>query len=244
MVWKGPGVDRSVDALKHANLVGTSPNGGVLAVFGDDHACKSSTLPHQSEQSMIAASIPVLHPCGLSEVLRYGILGYEMSRFSGCWISLKTTSDNMDSSESIDLSNQVSTYPTPSSPKENVYARTGEFKLVEAERRLHEIKLPLVQEFWRQHGNDGVIFGTNEKETIQLGIVGVGKTCVDVRKALKRLGLESEEDAKRRGISIFKVECRIPRGKQDQCVGVQLQENSDRGGEEISCRVSTEGHTV
>jgi len=207
---KGPGVDRSIDALKHANLVGTSRLGGVLAVFGDDHACKSSTLPHQSEQSMIAASIPVLHPCGLSELVEYGVLGFEMSRYSGCWIGLKTTSDNMDSSESIDskLPNTFST-PTPI-PEENVHARSGEFKLVEAERRLHNIKLPAVKRFWRDNGNDRVVFGISMEDPIRIGIVGVGKACLDVMKALKRMGVRNEEEAKSRGISIFKVGMSYP----------------------------------
>jgi len=58
---KGPGVDRSGDAIKHGNAYGSSPHGGVLVVLGDDHGCVSSSLPHQSEQALMAWSMPVLN---------------------------------------------------------------------------------------------------------------------------------------------------------------------------------------
>ena len=100
---KGPGVDRSMDVFKHANAAGTSKFGGVLAVAGDDHACKSSTLPHQSEHDFIAASIPVLSPSNVQEVLDLGVYGWELSRYSGCWVALKAITENMDSAISADL---------------------------------------------------------------------------------------------------------------------------------------------
>ena len=100
---KGPGVDRSMDVIKHANAFGTSRYGGVLAVAGDDHACKSSTLPHQSEHMFIGASVPVLEPANVQEVLDLGVFGWELSRYSGCWVALKAITENMDSAISADI---------------------------------------------------------------------------------------------------------------------------------------------
>jgi indolepyruvate ferredoxin oxidoreductase len=100
---KGPGVDRSMDVLKHANAFGTSRFGGVLAVAGDDHACKSSTLPHQSEHMFIGASIPILAPANVQEVLDLGIYGWELSRYCGCWVGFKAITENMDSAISADI---------------------------------------------------------------------------------------------------------------------------------------------
>src|SRR3546814_6251218 len=61
---KGPGVDRCGDVFKHATAAGTSKLGGVLALAADDHACRSSPLPHGSEHEFVRAIIPVLHPAG------------------------------------------------------------------------------------------------------------------------------------------------------------------------------------
>src|SRR5580658_1060456 len=63
-IWygKGPGVDRSIDVLKHGNNAGSARHGGVLCIAGDDHGCQSSTTAHQSEQDFLAAMIPVLNP--------------------------------------------------------------------------------------------------------------------------------------------------------------------------------------
>ena len=102
-IWygKGPGVDRSGDALKHANAAGTSALGGVLALAGDDHAAKSSTQAHQSDQAFIAAGIPVLYPSNVQEVLDFGLMGIAMSRYAGCWVALKLVTDVVEGSSSV-----------------------------------------------------------------------------------------------------------------------------------------------
>ena len=97
-IWygKGPGVDRSMDVLKHGNAAGTSPHGGVIALAGDDHGCQSSTLPHQSEQVFAAAMIPVVNPANVQEYLDFGMLGFALSRYSGCWIGFKAISETVE----------------------------------------------------------------------------------------------------------------------------------------------------
>jgi indolepyruvate ferredoxin oxidoreductase len=98
---KGPGVDRSGDAIKHANMAGTNPYGGVLALMGDDHACKSSTLPHQSDFAFMDAFIPVIYPSTVQDVLDLGLLGWAMSRYTGLWIGFKMLSDTVDTAASV-----------------------------------------------------------------------------------------------------------------------------------------------
>ena len=98
---KGPGVDRAGDAMKHANAAGSSKHGGVLMLAGDDHACKSSTLPHQSEHAFDAAMIPVLYPIGVQEIIELGLHGFAMSRYSGCYVAFKVVSETVDASASI-----------------------------------------------------------------------------------------------------------------------------------------------
>ena len=100
---KGPGVDRCGDVFKHANLAGTSPKGGVLVLAGDDHGAKSSTTAHQSEPALMAAGMPILAPSNVQEILDYGIHGIAMSRFTGCWVSLKLVTDVVESSSTIDV---------------------------------------------------------------------------------------------------------------------------------------------
>ena len=102
-IWygKGPGVDRSVDVLKHANSAGSSRNGGVLALAGDDHGCQSSTLAHQSEQVFAAALMPIINPATLQEYLDLGLLGFALSRYSGCWVGFKAIGETVESSASI-----------------------------------------------------------------------------------------------------------------------------------------------
>src|SRR5712675_860139 len=103
---KGPGVDRCGDVFKHANAAGTSPHGGVLVLAGDDHAAKSSTLPHQSEHIFKACLIPVLNPANVQDYLDLGLHGFAMSRFSGLWIAFKCVTDVVESGSSVVVDNE------------------------------------------------------------------------------------------------------------------------------------------
>src|SRR5258705_8157962 len=98
---KGPGVDRSGDALRHANFAGTSRHGGVLALMGDDHTAESSTTAHQSEFNFVDVMIPILNPAGVQEIIDYGIYGWAMSRFTGTWVGLKCMHETAESTSVI-----------------------------------------------------------------------------------------------------------------------------------------------
>ena len=100
---KGPGVDRSGDAIKHANVAGTSKHGGVLMVVGDDHPCKSSTFPHQSDQMLTGSFVPILNPSNIEDMLSFGLYGWAMSRFTGLWIALKVVTELADNTSTVDL---------------------------------------------------------------------------------------------------------------------------------------------
>jgi len=99
---KGPGVDRSGDVLRHANLAGTSPKGGVIALMGDDHTCESSTTAHQSEFAFVDAMIPILSPAGVQEILDFGLHGWALSRFAGTWCGIKCVKDTIESTATVD----------------------------------------------------------------------------------------------------------------------------------------------
>ncbi|MEE4660325.1 MAG: indolepyruvate ferredoxin oxidoreductase family protein [Halieaceae bacterium] len=200
---KGPGVDRSMDVIKHANAFGTSRYGGVLAVAGDDHACKSSTLPHQSEHMFIGASIPVLNPANVQEVLDLGIFGWELSRYSGCWVGFKAITENMDSAISADLDPNRIDIVIPEDfqlPPDGVHARWPD-KPLEQERRLNKYKIYAARAFARaNHLNRLVVDSPNPR----LGVITTGKAYLDVMQALEDLGID-DALAARIGLRVFKV---------------------------------------
>ena len=111
---KGPGVDRSSDALKHGNSAGTSRYGGVVVAVGDDHNCKSSTIAHQSEFAFIDAMMPVLNPSTVQELIEFGLLGYGLSRFSGCWVGMKVIPETADASQTINFDHESFALVEPS----------------------------------------------------------------------------------------------------------------------------------
>jgi indolepyruvate ferredoxin oxidoreductase len=204
-IWygKGPGVDRSVDALKHANSAGTSRHGGVLALAGDDHGCQSSTLAHQSEQVFAAALMPILNPATLQDYLDLGLYGFALSRFSGCWVGFKAISETVESSASIysDPSRVQVVLPSDfEMPPGGLNIRWPDPPL-EQERRLHGPKLAAVAAFARANRLDRVVL---DSKPARLGIVATGKAYLDLRQAMADLGI-SERDAQDIGLRIYKV---------------------------------------
>src|SRR5437016_13139281 len=99
---KGPGVDRTGDAFRHANFAGTSKHGGVIALMGDDHTAESSTTAHQSEFHFVDVMIPILNPAGVQEIMDYGLYGWAMSRFTGAWTALKCMHETVESTAIVD----------------------------------------------------------------------------------------------------------------------------------------------
>jgi len=200
---KGPGVDRCGDAFKHANAAGTSALGGVLALAGDDHACKSSTLPHQSEYAFISASIPVLVPSNVQDILDLGLYGWALSRYSGCWVAFKVIADTVDTSASVLVSPKRAQIILPTDfqmPEGGLNIRWPDAPL-EQERRLRLHKLEAAQSFVRTNKLDKTIFRGKKP---RLGLITVGKTFHDARQAIEDLGL-SEAEASDLGITLYKV---------------------------------------
>jgi indolepyruvate ferredoxin oxidoreductase len=206
---KGPGVDRSGDAFKHGNYVGAHRHGGVLVFYGDDHAGKSSTVAHQSEQAMSASLIPSLYPSNAQELLDYGLIGIALSRYSGSWVGVKCVNEVVEQSATIDLDPERASTLAPTMPEgqaAEVHVRNGAFDPLLEEQIVIERRLPLIQAFLRVNRIDRTIIEAAER---RLGIVTAGKTYGDVRSALARLGLD-EATAAAAGISLYKVGCIWP----------------------------------
>ena len=202
-IWYGktPGVERSADALHHANTAGTSPTGGVLALAGDDHAAKSSSRTGQSELQLKSSGIPILYPSNVQEVLDFGLQGIAMSRFSGCWIALKLATDVVETSSEV----QVGTLPAPvlpaiETPPGGLHIRPNESPQ-EMEARLFDHKLPAVLAYVRANGINRIVL---EPPRPRVGIVSAGKSWGDVRGALAMLGLD-DEAAAAAGVRLLKI---------------------------------------
>ena len=200
---KGPGVDRSMDAIKHANMFGTSRYGGVLAVAGDDHACKSSTLPHQSEHMFIGAGIPVLNPADVQEVLDYGLHGWALSRFAGSWVGMKAITENMDAAISAAMDPDRIKIRLPQNfdmPQGGLNARWPATPL-EQEQLQHEHRIPAALAYAAANDLNRIVLDSPRP---RLGIVTTGKSWLDLIEALEYLGIDRAA-ASAMGIRIFKV---------------------------------------
>ena len=199
---KGPGVDRSGDAIKHANVAGTSKHGGVLMVVGDDHPCKSSTFPHQSDQMLTGSFVPILNPSNIEDMLSFGLYGWAMSRFTGLWIALKVVTELADNTSTVDLdlSKFKVNLPEIEMPEGGLNIKWPDEPL-EQERRIVYYRLPAAKAFVKANGLDRVVI---DSKSPRIGIITCGKSHVDTMQALDDLGI-TEKIASDIGIKIYKI---------------------------------------
>ena len=200
---KGPGVDRCGDVFKHGNAAGTSALGGVLALAADDHACRSSTLPHGSELEFVSAMMPVLNPAGVQDILDMGLMGWAMSRFTGRWVGFKTIAETVESSASVNVNPHQLDIVIPTDfelPPGGLNIRWPDPPL-EQEMRLHRYAVAAAQAFARANHIDKVVF---DSPRARLGIVTTGKSYLDVLQALEYLGIDHKA-AEDIGIRVYKV---------------------------------------
>ena len=208
---KGPGVDRSGDALKHGNAYGSAPKGGVLVVAGDDHGCVSSSMPHQSDVAFMSWFMPVLNPASVDEYLEYGEYGLALSRFSGTWVGFKAVSETVESARSIELKpDRKFTFPQIETPQNGLHVRLGDLPSPEIETRMQS-KLKAVRAFMHENPIDRCIY---DLPKARFGIVTTGKGHLDLMEALRLLGLD-EAACRRLGIDIYKVGMVWPLARRD-----------------------------
>ncbi len=208
-IWygKGPGVDRSLDVLRHANWAGTSPHGGVLAIAGDDHGAQSTTTAYQCEHVFEAAMMPVLNPATIQDYLDFGLFGFALSRFSGCWVGFKAVSEAVDSSASVDADPDRVKVSVPrdfQTPPDGVHIRwprAGMDYGLEQERRLFGSKHAAVRAFTRTNRIDRVVIDSPQA---RLGVAATGKGYLDLLQAMAELGI-TDEMAASLGIRVYKI---------------------------------------
>ncbi len=208
-IWygKGPGIDRTGDAFRHANYIGTSPYGAVLALGGDDPACKSSTIPSDSVVAFYDVNFPVLYPGDPTEILVLGLHGLAMSRYSGLWSAMKIVTNVADGGAIIDV------YPgmaRPELPELEIdgkpFAKSQDPRLippytVEMERQIYYERRMAAMAYARANRLDRIVVRSGSD---RLGLVSAGKSYHDLRQALSLLGF-GEEDLRQAGIRIYKL---------------------------------------
>ena len=211
---KGPGVDRTGDAFRHANLAGSSKHGGVIALMGDDHTAESSTTAHQSEFHFVDVMMPILNPAGVQEFADYALYGWAMSRFSGAWAALKCMHETVESTGVVDASLDRINIITPEDfrmPPGGLNIRLTDTFLGQ-EARLHDFKRDAMLAFVRANKLNRII--TTGGRAPKIGVITTGKAYLDVRQAFDELGID-EIKCNDLGLRLFKIACVWPIGRQE-----------------------------
>ncbi|UXX83934.1 indolepyruvate ferredoxin oxidoreductase family protein [Roseovarius pelagicus] len=199
---KGPGVDRTGDVMRHANMAGTSAHGGVLMAMGDDHTGESSTVLHQSEWAMVDAYMPVVSPAGVQEILDYGIYGCALSRFSGLWVGLKTMKDTVEATAVVDgnVDRMQLIAPDFDMPEGGLNIRLGDTPHAQ-EARVIDYRRFAAEAFSHANKMDKRMIG---KRGAKIGFVAAGKNWLDLVHAMDLLGIDAET-AEKLGVTAYKI---------------------------------------
>ena len=215
-IWygKGPGVDRTGDVFRHANLAGTAKHGGILALMGDDHTAESSTTAHQSEFHFVDVMMPILNPAGVQEIIDYGLLGWAMSRFTSTWTALKCMHDTVESTAVVDGGLDRVNIVIPGDfvmPEGGLNIRLTDTVLGQ-EARLHDFKRDAMLAFIAANKINRIV--TTGGRNPKVGIITTGKSYLDVRQAFEELGID-EVACNDLGIRLFKIGCPWPLGRAE-----------------------------
>jgi indolepyruvate ferredoxin oxidoreductase len=210
---KAPGVDRSGDALKHANYTGIGKNGGVLAIAGDDPSCKSSSLCSQSEPMLYHVGMPSLYPGNVQEILDLGLHGYQMSRLAGLWVGMKIVTNVADGTGTANISPDRLNFVTPDlmfdgkkfTPNMNL-GMNVRAEALEMEQSLYTRRLEVAKRYARENNLNNVVFRNPDA---WLGIITAGKTYNDLNQAFLEMGLDAEA-LRKYGIRILKMGMLFP----------------------------------
>ncbi len=219
---KGPGVDRSGDVMRHANMAGSAKYGGVLMAMGDDHTGESSTVLHQSEWSLVDMYMPIVSPAGVQEILDYGIYGYALSRFAGVWVGLKTMKDTIEVTSVVDGRPERMQLVTPEfdMPEGGLNIRLGDTPHLQ-EARIIDYKRFAAETFSHANRLDKRMWG---KSGAKIGIAAAGKNWLDLVHAMSLLNID-EAEAERLGITTYKIGQTFPldmKGFHDWAEGLDL----------------------
>ncbi|MCY4426550.1 MAG: indolepyruvate ferredoxin oxidoreductase family protein [Halieaceae bacterium] len=205
-LWYGKhlGVERAMESIKAANYSGTSKYGGALVLAGDDMGAKSSITAAESDPVFVAANVPLLYPATTQDYIEFGLYGWAMSRFSGCWVGLKGVTDTVELTSTISADSEHLKIIKPDDflmPPEGVHAIKTDYMPLVQERRLIEFRLPAARAFARANRIDKVVLDSSRRS---LGIVTAGKPYLDVMEALRELGITGDL-ASELGIRVYKL---------------------------------------
>jgi indolepyruvate ferredoxin oxidoreductase len=221
-IWygKGPGVDRSGDIFRHANLAGTGKNCAAIVLAGDDHSCKSSTIPHQSDFSLYNVGIPFLYPGNTQEIIDYGLMAIALSRFSGAWVGLKMVTDICDGGGTVVVDPDEPRIRIPENYQKTVDTRLVPPITLALEHEVNSRRLQAAIEFARLNKLNCWFGAQYVGQAVSpafpkpwLGIASAGKSYYDLMQALRDLGI-GEDQLAEQGIRIAKFGMTFPLDKE------------------------------